>query len=205
MNLPEARRPLASRSTRWAAVVSRAAVRAGLSADGISILSLVFAGAGAAALLTLAVPWNLLAGAVCVLSLYRGISFIHELTHLRRDDVPFFHFAWNVLIGVPWMLAFALRADGWYLRQDIVWSKPNPMPESVTDRCTKSHEYIFLLSKSPRYYCDMEAIKERAVDPIPGNVQQQRLPGEREGENANLRNGLHAYAERQRSKRRLRR
>lgn len=64
------------------------------------------------------------------------------------------------LIGVPWMLAFALRADGWYLRQDIIWSKPNPMPESVTDRCTKAHEYIFLLSKSPRYYCDMEAIKE---------------------------------------------
>lgn len=52
------------------------------------------------------------------------------------------------LIGIPWMLAFALRADGWYLRQDIIWSKPNPMPESVTDRCTKSHEYIFLLSKS---------------------------------------------------------
>jgi DNA modification methylase len=64
------------------------------------------------------------------------------------------------LIGVPWMLAFALRADGWYLRQDIVWAKPNPMPESVTDRCTKSHEYLFLLSKGPRYYCDMEAIQE---------------------------------------------
>jgi len=67
------------------------------------------------------------------------------------------------LIGAPWMLAFALRADGWYLRQDIVWHKPNPMPESVTDRCTKSHEYIFLLSKSARYFCDMEAIKEPAI------------------------------------------
>ena len=67
------------------------------------------------------------------------------------------------LIGIPWMLAFALRADGWYLRQDIIWSKPNPMPESVTDRCTKSHEYIFLLSKSPRYYFDHEAIKDPAV------------------------------------------
>ena len=65
------------------------------------------------------------------------------------------------LIGIPWMLAFALRADGWYLRQDIIWSKPNPMPESVTDRCTKSHEYIFLLSKSPKYYFDYEAIKEQ--------------------------------------------
>jgi DNA modification methylase len=58
------------------------------------------------------------------------------------------------LMGIPWMLAFALRADGWYLRQDIIWSKPNPMPESVKDRCTKSHEYIFLLSKNQNYYFD---------------------------------------------------
>jgi DNA modification methylase len=64
------------------------------------------------------------------------------------------------LIGIPWMLAFALRADGWYLRQDIIWHKPNPMPESVQDRCTKAHEYIFLLSKSKNYYFDHEAIKE---------------------------------------------
>ena len=64
------------------------------------------------------------------------------------------------LIGIPWMLAFALRADGWWLRQDIIWNKPNPMPESVKDRCTKSHEYIFLLSKSKQYYYDNEAIKE---------------------------------------------
>lgn len=63
------------------------------------------------------------------------------------------------LIGIPWMLAFALRADGWYLRQDIIWHKPNPMPESVTDRCTKAHEYMFLLSKSSKYYFDNEAIK----------------------------------------------
>ena len=66
------------------------------------------------------------------------------------------------LIGIPWMLAFALRADGWYLRQDIIWHKPNPMPESVRDRCTKAHEYIFLMSKSYRYYFDHEAIKEPA-------------------------------------------
>jgi len=66
------------------------------------------------------------------------------------------------LIGIPWMLAFALRADGWYLRQEIIWAKPNPMPESVKDRCTKSHEQIFLLSKSPRYYFNHEAIKEPA-------------------------------------------
>ncbi len=69
------------------------------------------------------------------------------------------------LIGIPWMLAFALRADGWYLRQDIIWHKPNPMPESVTDRCTKAHEYIFLLSKSERYYFDNVAIKEPGKNP----------------------------------------
>lgn len=67
------------------------------------------------------------------------------------------------LIGIPWRVAFALQADGWYLRQDIIWSKPNPMPESVTDRCTKSHEYIFMLSKLARYYYDQEAIKEPAI------------------------------------------
>jgi len=65
------------------------------------------------------------------------------------------------LIGIPWRVAFALQADGWYLRQDIIWAKPNPMPESVKDRCTKSHEYIFLLTKSARYYYDNEAIRER--------------------------------------------
>jgi len=67
------------------------------------------------------------------------------------------------LIGIPWRVAFALRADGWYLRQDIIWHKPNPMPESVRDRCTKAHEYIFLLSKSERYFFDSEAMKEPAV------------------------------------------
>jgi len=66
------------------------------------------------------------------------------------------------LIGIPWRVAFALQADGWYLRQDIIWHKPNPMPESVRDRCTKAHEYIFLLSKSPKYYFDADAIKEDA-------------------------------------------
>ena len=66
------------------------------------------------------------------------------------------------LLGIPWRVAFALRADGWYLRQDIIWRKPNPMPESVTDRCTKAHEYMFLLSKSAKYYFDHEAISEPA-------------------------------------------
>ena len=65
------------------------------------------------------------------------------------------------LVGIPWRVAFALQSDGWYLRQDIIWHKPNPMPESVTDRCTKSHEYIFLLSKSERYYYDNDAVKEK--------------------------------------------
>jgi DNA modification methylase len=67
------------------------------------------------------------------------------------------------LIGIPWMAAFALRADGWYLRQDIIWAKPNPMPESVKDRCTKAHEYVFLLSKSAQYYYDYEAVLEPAT------------------------------------------
>jgi DNA modification methylase len=67
------------------------------------------------------------------------------------------------LIGIPWMVAFALRADGWYLRQDIIWHKPNPMPESVKDRCTKAHEYVFLLSKKQRYYFDADAIAEDTV------------------------------------------
>lgn len=71
------------------------------------------------------------------------------------------------LIGIPWMLAFALRADGWYLRSDIVWSKGNPMPESVTDRPTRSHEYLFLLAKSERYFYDLDAIKEPAVSDHP--------------------------------------
>jgi DNA modification methylase len=67
------------------------------------------------------------------------------------------------LVGIPWRVAFALQADGWYLRSDIIWSKPNPMPESVTDRPTKSHEYLFLLTKSARYYFDADAVKEAAT------------------------------------------
>ena len=82
------------------------------------------------------------------------------------------------LIGIPWMLAFALREKGWYLRQDIIWSKKNPMPESVTDRCTKSHEYIFLMSKSRSYYFDKEAISEpAATKPIVGNCNTHRYGG----------------------------
>ncbi|WP_430757381.1 DNA-methyltransferase [Pseudomonas aeruginosa] len=71
------------------------------------------------------------------------------------------------LIGIPWRVAFALQVDGWFLRQDIIWHKPNPMPESVRDRCTKAHEYVFMLTKSPRYYYDHEAVKEDAVSEHP--------------------------------------
>lgn len=81
------------------------------------------------------------------------------------------------LIGIPWLVAFALRETGWYLRQDIIWSKGNPMPESVTDRCTKSHEYIFLLSKSKRYYFDSAAIRENRVSQHgSGNKQRKQRP-----------------------------
>jgi DNA modification methylase len=93
------------------------------------------------------------------------------------------------LVGIPWMLAFALRADGWWLRQDIIWAKPNPMPESVTDRLTKSHEYIFLLSKSAKYYFDHEAIKEpcassslaRWDQDIENQKGSDRVPGKTNG------------------------
>ena len=76
------------------------------------------------------------------------------------------------LIGIPWRVAFALQADGWYLRQDIIWSKPNPMPESVRDRCTKAHEYIFMLSKCPRYYYDADAIKNPPSEALLAQIQQ---------------------------------
>ena len=78
------------------------------------------------------------------------------------------------LVGIPWRVAFALQADGWWLRQDIIWAKPNPMPESVTDRCTKSHEYIFLLSKSPHYYYDYKAISEPSKDPESQHGKRRR-------------------------------
>lgn len=80
------------------------------------------------------------------------------------------------LIGIPWRVAFALQADGWYLRQDIIWHKPNPMPESVLDRCTKAHEYIFLLSKSARYYYDRESIRE-PIKPTSGKINGAPLRG----------------------------
>ena len=107
------------------------------------------------------------------------------------------------LMLMPARVALALQADGWYLRQDIIWSKPNPMPESVTDRCTKAHEYVFLLSKSPRYYFDADAIAEPSIGRSPGNIKPQK--GEiayAEGdEKMRTRAGLTAYAGRHRSQR----
>lgn len=93
------------------------------------------------------------------------------------------------LMGMPWRVALALQADGWHLRQDIIWSKPNPMPESVTDRCTKAHEYLFLLSKSTKYYFDHEAIKEPAAESsltrwnqhVEGQAGSDRVPGKTNG------------------------
>lgn len=99
------------------------------------------------------------------------------------------------LIGIPWMLAFALRADGWYLRQDIIWAKPNPMPESVTDRCTKAHEYLFLLSKSARYYFDSEAMQEDATDGAPGNITHKYTAAYEAGDGRHrTKAGLLAYS-----------
>jgi len=102
----------------------------------------------------------------------KGQTYPKQTVASNRQDLPEYSskrgnkldgYKEKDLIGIPWMLAFALRADGWYLRQDIIWHKPNPMPESVKDRCTKAHEYIFLLSKNRNYYYDHESIKEKAV------------------------------------------
>jgi DNA modification methylase len=92
------------------------------------------------------------------------------LTYAEKKPVPVPGTKPKDLLGIPWMVAFALRADGWYLRSDIIWSKPNPMPESVTDRPTKAHEYLFLLSKGPRYFYDADAIREDGTNRAPGNV-----------------------------------
>jgi len=84
----------------------------------------------------------------------------HQAAGFVRPDKTGFGLPEKNLIGIPWRVAFALQSYGWYLRQDIIWHKPNPMPESVTDRCTKAHEYIFLLSKSERYFYDIDSIRE---------------------------------------------
>ena len=111
---------------------------------------------------------------------------LHTKNHERYEDRKAFRggeygIKAKDLIGIPWRVAFALQADGWYLRQDIIWHKPNPMPESVEDRCTKSHEYIFMLTKKPRYYYDHEAIKEPLADASIGRADRKRRLIKREG------------------------
>lgn len=114
----------------------------------------------------------------------KGLSYTRDTKLLKAQG-----FKNKELMGVPWRLAFALSDSGWYLRQDIIWSKPNPMPESVTDRCTKSHEYIFLLTKSSRYYYDQESIKEplkdtsmaRLIQDVENQEGSSRVPGKTNG------------------------
>jgi DNA modification methylase len=100
------------------------------------------------------------------------------------------------LMGMPWRVAFALQAAGWYLRQDIIWHKPNPMPESVTDRCTKAHEYLFLLTKSERYFWDAEAMRERAVAADIGAMDggaQRQADGTDANEGRNFRSKANSF------------
>jgi DNA modification methylase len=107
----------------------------------------------------------------------KGLSAVQIATHPKRTHTGSIReegLKPKDLIGIPWRTALALQADGWWLRQDIIWSKPNPMPESVTDRCTKAHEYLFMLTKSERYHFDAEAIAEPAAYPEgPGNIRQK--------------------------------
>lgn len=103
------------------------------------------------------------------------VAVLREVRRVLRDDGTLWlnlgdsYGKGKQLLGIPWRTAFALQEDGWYLRQDIIWHKPNPMPESVRDRCTKAHEYIFLLSKSQSYYFDSESIKEPSTGRAAGN------------------------------------
>ena len=105
---------------------------------------------------------------------HRGHDGAAGHAHRNASNIGLKH---KDLIGIPWRVAFALQQYGWYLRQDIIWHKPNPMPESVTDRCTKAHEYIFLLSKSDRYFYDYEAIKEESTSPEASNERYKSAFG----------------------------
>ena len=119
----------------------------------------------------------------------RADGIVDERGQRNRNGISVNGLRPKNLIGIPWRVAFALQADGWYLRQDIIWSKPNPMPESVTDRCTKAHEYLFLLSKSARYHYDADAILEAGADASLARLKQNlveqpgydRVPGKTNG------------------------
>jgi DNA modification methylase len=123
----------------------------------------------------------------------KGKKHLHTNNHDRYEDRKAFRggeygIKAKDLMGVPWRVALALQADGWYLRQDIIWHKPNPMPESVEDRCTKAHEYIFLMSKKPKYYYDKDAISEPLAYPNEkrrpiGSKGAWEIDGRERGEN----------------------
>lgn len=122
------------------------------------------------------------------------VTVFREVKRVLRDDGTVWlnlgdSYAPNKqLVGIPWRVALALQSDGWYLRQDIIWHKPNPMPESVKDRCTKAHEYIFLLSKSPKYYFDNEAIKEDCK-----NTKEEQLKKKNKSYRANTKKQEEKY------------
>jgi len=115
------------------------------------------------------------------------------LTYAKKKPIPPAGLKAKDLVGIPWRVAFALQADGWWLRQDIIWHKPNPMPESVRDRCTKSHEYLFLLTKSQRYYYDADAVSEAATGRECGNVRPTKA-GRRGDDKHRIAANLHAIA-----------
>jgi site-specific DNA-methyltransferase (adenine-specific) len=123
----------------------------------------------------------------------RLVDVFREVRRVLRDDGTLWlnlgdSYTNKQLTGIPWRVAFALQADGWYLRQDIIWHKPNPTPESVTDRCTKAHEYVFLLSKSARYYYDHDAVKEPSKEPNKFNGSRGRQT-KKTGANGNRNDG----------------
>lgn len=131
----------------------------------------------------------------------RMVAVLHECRRVLRDDGTMWlnvgdsYGDGKQLLGIPWRLALAAQADGWVLRQDIIWHKPAPMPESVTDRCTKAHEYVFLLTKSPRYFYDAEAVSEPAIcDRKPGQrVKETHHYGASNGGNGGLTGLLQRY------------
>ena len=110
------------------------------------------------------------------------VEVFREVRRVLREDGTLWmnlgdSYASKQLVGIPWRVAFALQADGWYLRQDIIWHKPNPMPESVRNRCTKAHEYVFLLAKSERYFYDAQAVKEHSTtSPKMQIAKRNKLP-----------------------------
>jgi DNA modification methylase len=129
------------------------------------------------------------------------VTVFREVRRVLRDDGTVWlnlgdSYINKNLAGIPWRVALALQADGWCLRQDIIWSKPNVMPESVKDRCTNSHEYIFLLSKSPKYYYDYEAVKEDAVytDHRAGMGKLEYEGKKSQGEEDGVKNSKKAFA-----------